>query len=89
MENNDIATAQQAELQLKKALSVVLDENAYTRLMNVRLSNAELYLKVANAVMHYYQKLKRRISEKELITIINMNLAVSKQPETKIYIRRK
>ena len=84
-----ILAAQQAELQLKKMLSVVLEENAYSRLMNVRLSNQELYLKVANAVVHYYQKVRRRITEKELITIINMNLAVSKQPETKIHIRRK
>ncbi|MCX8202592.1 MAG: hypothetical protein N3G74_02200 [Candidatus Micrarchaeota archaeon] len=89
MEEDKALAAQQAELQLKKALSVVLEEKAYERLMNVRLSNPELYLKVANAVIHYYQKIKRRVSERELITIINMNLAVSKQPETKIQIRRK
>lgn len=89
MEENQVRDAQQAELQLKKMLTVVLEESAYQRLMNVRLSNPELYLKVANAVMHLYQKMRRRVTEKELITIINMNLAVSKQPETKIHIKRK
>ncbi|MEM3369406.1 MAG: DNA-binding protein [Candidatus Micrarchaeia archaeon] len=89
MDEDKVLAAQQAELQLKKTLSVILEENAYARLMNVRLSNQELYLKVANALIHYYQKIRRRITEKELLTIINMNLAVSKQPETKIHIRRK
>ncbi|MCS7109685.1 MAG: hypothetical protein NZ903_02735 [Candidatus Micrarchaeota archaeon] len=89
MEEDKTLAIQQAELQLKRMMSVVLEESAYNRLMNVRLSNPELYLKVANAVLHYYQKIKRRITEKELLTIINMNLAVSKQPETKIHIRRK
>ncbi len=89
MDEDKVLAAQQAELQLKKTLSVILEESAYARLMNVRLSNQELYLKVANALIHYYQKVRRRITEKELLTIINMNLAVSKQPETKIHIRRK
>ncbi|MEM3369443.1 MAG: DNA-binding protein [Candidatus Micrarchaeia archaeon] len=89
MEEDKILAAQQAELQLKKTLSVILEDDAYTRLMNVRLSNPELYLKVANALIHYYQKIRRRVTEKELLTILNMNLAVSKQPETKIHIRRK
>lgn len=88
-ENDKLLASQEAELQLKKALSVVLEEDAYSRLMNVRLSNPELYLRAANAVIQFYQKVKRRITEKELITILNMNLVVSKQPETKIHIRRK
>jgi DNA-binding TFAR19-related protein (PDSD5 family) len=87
--DNQIQQAQEAELKLKKLMSVVLEPNAYDRLMNVRLSNQELYLNIANACIHLYQKKKKRITENELITLINMNLAVHRQPETKIHIRRK
>jgi DNA-binding TFAR19-related protein (PDSD5 family) len=87
--DNQIQKAQEAELKLKKLMSVVLEPNAYDRLMNVRLSNQELYLNIANACIHLYQKKKKRITENELITLINMNLAVHRQPETKIHIRRK
>ncbi len=85
----EIQKAQEAEIQLKKILAVVLDQTAYDRIMNVRISNKELYFTVANALIHYYKKTQKRITEKELITIINMNLAATKQPETKIHIRRK
>jgi DNA-binding TFAR19-related protein (PDSD5 family) len=87
--DTQIQQAQEAELKLKKLMSVVLEPNAYDRLMNVRLSNQELYLNIANACIHLYQKKKKRITENELITLINMNLAVHRQPETKIHIRRK
>jgi len=85
----ELQKAQEAELQLKKILTVILDPPAYERLMNVRISNRELYFKVANGLIHLYKKTQRRMTEKELLTVINMNLAASKQPETKIHIRRK
>ena len=85
----ELQKAQEAELQLKKILAIVLDQPAYERLMNVRISNKELYFKVSNSMIHLYKKTQRRMTEKELITVINMNLAASKQPETKIHIRRK
>jgi len=88
-DNSQIQQAQEAELKLKRIMSIVLEPDAYDRLMNVRLSNQELYLNVANACIHLYQKKKKKITEKELLTIINMNLAVHRQPETKIHIRRK
>jgi len=84
-----IRQAQEAELKLKKLMSIVLESNAYERLMNIRLSNQELYLNVANACIHLYQKKRAKITENELLTLINMNLAVHRQPETKIHIRRK
>ena len=85
----ELQKAQEAELQLKKILSVILDQQAYQRLMNVRISNKELYFKVSNSMINLYKKTQRRMTERELITVINMNLAASKQPETKIHIRRK
>lgn len=88
-EEENLLEAQRAELELKRALSIILDENAYSRLMNVRYSNPQLYLRVANGLLAYYQKIRRRITEEELIRILNININISKQPETKIHIRRK
>ena len=85
----ELQKAQEAELQLKKILTVIMEPSAYDRLMNVRLSNKELYFKVANSLIQFYRKTQRRLTEKELITVINMNLAASRQPESKIHIRRK
>ena len=54
--------------------------------MNVRLANPELYANTANAVVYYYQRVKRKLTEQELMTLLS---AQTTKKEGSIDIRRK
>lgn len=58
----------QLELQIKQALLQILDGSAYERLMNIKISNEEIYEKIVNLLVYLYQngQLKNKISETEL-----------------------
>ncbi len=68
--------------QVKGLLRIALSENAYERLMNVKLANSQLYAMTANQVFNLYQKAGRKLSEKELIAILKAIKGT--QRETKI-----
>lgn len=81
--------AQKAEIvdaQIKSVLARILDQPAYDRLMNVRMSNQELYAKVVNALVYMYKKTGRRITERELLTLLNASV---ERKAGSIEIRRK
>jgi len=59
-----------AEKQLKEALRSTLSDSAYTRISNVALANKELYLAAAQQVLYAYKRLKRVITEEELLTVL-------------------
>lgn len=81
-----IQKAREAERRLRVALMRVLDGKAYERLMNVRIANPELYARIANALLSAYQRLGRKITEKELLTILSK---LTERKESGIEIRRK
>jgi DNA-binding TFAR19-related protein (PDSD5 family) len=78
--------AQEAEKKLRSVLSQILETAAYERMANVRIANSELYANTANAVVYYYQKLKRKITENELLTLLAAQTA---KKEGSIEIKRK
>ena len=77
-----------AEKQLKEALRSALSENAYSRISNVALANKELYLAAAQQVLYAYKRLKRVISEDELLTILRA-LKGTMEKESSIKFERK
>jgi len=76
------AEAKQKGEQVKSLLRMALSENAYERLMNVKLANSQLYGMAANQVFNLYQKAGRKLSEKELIALLKA--IKGSQRETKI-----
>jgi DNA-binding TFAR19-related protein (PDSD5 family) len=70
------------EEQLKELLRRTLEEGAYTRLMNVKLANAQLYAAAANQVFGLYQKARRKITEAELVSLLKT--LKGRERETKI-----
>jgi len=78
--------AKQIEAQVRGLLSKILEQPAYDRLMNVRMSNQEIYAKAVNGLVHIYKRTGRRITERELLTLLSAS--VEKRTGS-IEIRRK
>ncbi len=78
--------ARKAQEQLKTTLRSALEENAYNRLMNVSLVNEEIYLTAAQNIIMAFKRVRRKITEKELLSVLN---AINEQKETKITFHKK
>jgi len=78
--------AQQADAQIKGVLARILELPAYDRLMNVRMSNQELYAKAVNGLVYMYKKAGRKITERELLTLLSASV---ERKTGSIEIRRK
>jgi len=70
------------EEQLKSALRIALSEKAYGRMMNVRISSPQLYAAAARQALGAYGKIRRQISEQELLSLLKT--VRGKGRETKI-----
>lgn len=73
--------SRQKEEQVKTMLRMTLSENAYERLMNVKLANAQLYGMAANQVFALYQKAGRKLSEKELLSVLKAIKGSQREPK--------
>lgn len=73
----------EAEQKLNGLTNFLLTESARTRLNNVKLVNKELYLKVVQYLLLFYQsgKLPGKVSEKDLLEILKK---LSEKKEIKI-----
>ena len=78
--------AQETEKKIRAVLMQVLESPAYERIMNVKLANPDLYANTANAVVYYYQRVKRKLTEQELMTLL---AAQTTKKEGEIQIKRK
>ncbi|HLC47934.1 MAG TPA: DNA-binding protein [Candidatus Norongarragalinales archaeon] len=80
---------QQQDAQLRAMLKQVLDQSAYERLLNIKLSNQELYLKVAELLITLFQqgRLKKKVDEPMLKALLSKLL--SQRHESKISFMRK
>lgn len=58
------------EDKLKRTLRLVLTPEAYSRLMNVKIANPELFQQAVNAIISMYSRYGRRINEEELVRIL-------------------
>ena len=78
----------QIEQQKKELMKQLLDTKAYERLMNIRISNPELYAQVINLVVSLAQtnRLQGKMSEQQLLSILDK---VTFRKETTINFRHK
>ncbi|MEM2174411.1 MAG: DNA-binding protein [Candidatus Micrarchaeia archaeon] len=80
----EILRQKKEEEKLKKIMAKILDAGAYERLMNVKISNYDLYITAANYLINFYQRTGRKITEKELINLLS-SLAERREGEIKFY----
>ncbi len=83
----EMQRGQQQEEQVKATLRTVLDDEAYDRMMNVKVASPELYLSAVQGCVSIYQRLGRRLGNKELLLILRRMRGQEK--ETKITFDRK
>ncbi|MEM4554252.1 MAG: DNA-binding protein [Candidatus Anstonellaceae archaeon] len=78
----------QADLRKKELLRRMLSDKAYERMMNVRLSNPELYEKVVASIAYIAQSggAMGKISEEQILTLLSK---LAQRRETKIEFRSK
>jgi len=79
--------AAKVEEQLKSALRIALEDDAYERLMNVSYANTELYVNVAQRVLMAFRQARRKITEDEVLFLIRSLKGAER--ETKITFRGK
>lgn len=86
---NDEKEVQKAQEQkLKAAMRMALDEEAYERLMNVSISNKEMYLVAAKNLLMLYKRMGRKINEGELLSLLRA-IKGQTEKETKITFHKK
>ncbi|MFH1750788.1 MAG: DNA-binding protein [Candidatus Micrarchaeota archaeon] len=85
----DMQRQREQELQIKGMLRQILDGPGYERLQNIRLTNTELYFKVAQLLVTLFQqgKLRDKVDEGMLKSLL-AKLSAGKR-ETKISFHRK
>lgn len=73
------------EMALKFALQQLLEPAAFERLSNIRLSNSELYKKIASAVLQLYKSgsFRGKVSEEDLKKFASRFIAQRHEPEIK------
>ena len=87
-ELNKRLKAIQLEQQKRLLAKRYMTEEAYERLMNVRVSNYDLYMNILNMIISTAQsgRFAERITEKQLVEILSR---LTYKPEPKIEFRRK
>lgn len=80
--------AKKAEEQLKTILRKILEEKAYDRMMNVAVANRQLYTIAAKQVLTIAGKIRRKITEEELLTLLRA-LKAQTEKETTIRFHKK
>jgi len=78
--------AQENEKKIRSVLVRILEPDAYERIMNVKLSNSEVYAKAVNALAYYYNKVRRKITDQELKAFLS---SATERREGTLEIRRK
>jgi programmed cell death protein 5 len=78
----------QIEQQKREIVRKLLEPDAYERLMNVRVSNYELYAQLLDLIISMAQsnRLPGRITDKQLVDLLSK---LTSRPEPKIEFRHK
>ena len=87
-EQKKILEAKKAEEQLKMALRVALETNAYDRMSNVQHANEQLFLIAARHIITFYKRAGRKLKDEEVLAILN-RIKELNEKETKIRFERK
>jgi programmed cell death protein 5 len=78
----------QVEMQKKELLKRMLDEQAYERMMNVRLANPQLYEKVVQTLAYVAQSGGKTVTISDA-QLYQMLQKMTQEKETKIEFKRK
>ncbi len=64
---------EQREQQLKSVLRQLLEPDAYERIINISISNKDLYMQLANLIVSLAQsnQINGRLTEQQLISLLN------------------
>ncbi len=73
--------SQDAEEQIKSTLRKVLDDEAYERMMNVKVANPELYANAVQGCVAIFQRLGRKLGNKEVLMILRRLKGEEREPE--------
>jgi len=78
----------QQEQQIKELMHQLLDSNAYERLMNIKVSNKQLYMQLANIVLSLAQsqQIAGKLTDAQLVSILNK---LTTKKESKIEFKHK
>ncbi len=78
----------QEEQQRKEIARRILEDDAYQRFMNIKVTNPDLYAQMFNILVSVYQNqgMKGKITEKQLIQIIER---ITYKPEPTISFKHK
>lgn len=79
---------QQMEQQKKEVIKKLMVQAAYDRLMNIRLSNPDLYAQLIDLIISLAQsnRLQGKLTEEQLLSILQK---VTYRPDTKIEFKHK
>jgi DNA-binding TFAR19-related protein (PDSD5 family) len=83
-----ILEAKRAEQQLRASLRLALTDEAYERMMNVRISNPSLFSAVAEVLLATFRRVGRKLTDEEVLNILRRFTSMTRR-ESKIEIRRK
>ena len=74
--------------QVRSMLRQLLDDGAYERMMNIRVSNNELYTQLARLIVSLAQsnQIAGRITEPQLVSLLG---SLTSRPDTKIEFKHK
>ncbi|MCL4404607.1 MAG: DNA-binding protein [Candidatus Marsarchaeota archaeon] len=78
----------QREQQLKSLLRQLMEPEAYERIMNISVSNHDLYIQLSNMIVQLAQsnQISGRISDAQLVSLLNR---LTYKPEPKIEFKHK
>ncbi len=79
---------QQIEQQKKEVVKRLMDQAAYDRLMNIRISNNDLYTQLVDLIISLAQsnRIQGKLTEAQLLQILEK---VTYRPDTKIEYKHK
>jgi DNA-binding TFAR19-related protein (PDSD5 family) len=79
---------QQIEQQKKEVIKRLMDQAAYDRLMNIRISSPDLYTQLVDLIISLAQtqRLQGKLTEGQLLAILQK---VTYRPDTKIEFKHK
>lgn len=77
----------EAENKLKATLYRILDEQAYNRMMNVKVANPDVYVAAAQGCISVFSRLGRKLSDQQVLLILKS--VKGEEKKTKITFERK
>jgi|ACVJ01.1.fsa_nt_gi Double-stranded DNA-binding domain. len=87
-ELNRMYKEMEQERQIRQLMHQLLEPSAYERLMNIKVSNNELYMQLVNMIVTLVQsnQIMGKVSERNLLALLSK---INRRPETHIEFKHK